>query len=266
LTAAPLRPLIALLTDFGTRDAYAASLKGVIRCLNPEAELVDLTHEIPPQDIGAGAFVLATTAPYFPPGTIFLAVVDPGVGGSRRALAARSRGQFWVGPDNGLFTPVFGEPEVAIVSLENPAYFRPQVSATFHGRDIFAPVAAHLSLGVDLERFGPPLTDPVVLAWPAPVFAPVAVQGEIIYVDRFGNLVTNLEGAALLAWLAGGEFLLKAGPLALDRLARTYAGGRPGELLALVGSHGYLEIACNGDSAAARLGAGVGLRVEIVKR
>ncbi|MFA5110083.1 MAG: SAM-dependent chlorinase/fluorinase [Desulfobaccales bacterium] len=265
MTATP-RPLITLLTDFGTRDAYAASLKGVILSLNPAARLVDLTHEVPPQDIRAGAFILAAAAAYFPPGAIHLAVVDPGVGSGRRALAARCRGQYWVGPDNGLFHPVFAKaPDLAIVSLENPAYFRPQVSATFHGRDIFAPVAAHLSLEVDLDRFGPRLTDPVSLGWPEPDFNPEAVRGEIIYVDGFGNLVSNIPAADLAVWLEGRSVSLRLGSLSLQGLARTYADAAPGKFLALAGSHGLVEIACALDHAARRLKAGVGLPVEIRK-
>ena len=196
MTGAP-RPLITLLTDFGTRDAYVGSLKGVILSLNPEVRLVDLSHEVDPQDIRAGAFMLAEAAAYFPPGTIHLAVVDPGVGSRRRALAARCRGHYWVGPDNGLFHLIFNRaPDLAMVSLENPAYFRPRVSATFHGRDIFAPVAAHLSLGVDLDDFGPRVTDPVSLAFPEPEFGPETIQGEIISVDRFGNLISNIPAGS----------------------------------------------------------------------
>jgi len=242
------------------------AMKGVILGLNPQAVLVDLGHDLPPQDIRAAALVLAGAAPYFPPGTIHLAVVDPGVGSRRRGLAARTHGHFWVGPDNGLFHLAFAETtELTIVSLENPAFFRPEVSATFHGRDIFAPVAAHLSLGVELFRLGPTLTAPVTLPWPTPVFSPQKVQGEIIYVDRFGNLVSNLKGAALKTWLAGDDFGLQVGPLALRALARTYAEGAPGEFLALIGSHGYLEIACALDNAARRLEMGVGLPLEIFK-
>ena len=202
-----VRPIITLLTDFGTRDAYVASMKGVILGLNREAVLVDLAHDLPPQDVRAGALVLLGAAPYFPPGTIHLAVVDPGVGGPRRALAARCRGQFWVGPDNGLFHLIFSqEMELSIVSLENPQFFRPRVSATFHGRDIFAPVAAHLSRGADLAQLGPTVTDPVALDFPSPVFTPEVVRGEIIYADRFGNLVSNVRAEELRTW-AAGDFL-----------------------------------------------------------
>jgi S-adenosylmethionine hydrolase len=259
-------PLITLLTDFGTRDAYVASMKGVILSLNPAARLVDLSHEVPAQDIRAGAFILAEAAAYFPPGTIHLAVVDPGVGSGRRGLAARCRDHYWVGPDNGLSHLIFSQAsDLAVVSLENPAYFRPQVSATFHGRDIFAPVAAHLSLGVDLNRFGPRITDPVSLGFPDPAFTQEAIQGEIIYVDRFGNLVSNVRAGDLTDWLGGQTLSLRAGPLNLNDLARTYTDAAAGEFLALAGSHGFLEIACALDNAARRLKAGVGLALEIRK-
>ena len=263
MTAAP-RPLITLLTDFGTRDAYVGSLKGVILSLNPEVRLVDLSHEVAPQDIRAGAFILAEAAPCFPPGAIHLAVVDPGVGSRRRGLAARCRGQYWVGPDNGLFHLIFNRaPDLAVVSLENPEYFRPPVSATFHGRDIFAPVAAHLSLGVDLDAFGPRIADPVSLPFPEPEFGPEAILGEIISVDRFGNLISNIPAGVVTSQLGERGWRLQAGPLNLKGLARTYADAAPGEFLALAGSHGFVEIACARDNAAHRLQAGVGLAVSI---
>jgi S-adenosyl-L-methionine hydrolase (adenosine-forming) len=260
------RAFITLLSDFGVQDEYAACLKGVILGLNPQAVLVDLTHAVPPQNIRAGAFVLAAAAAYFPPGTIHLAVVDPGVGTSRRGLAAFGRGQFWVGPDNGLFHLIFaGRREFKIVSLENPDYFLPQVSPTFHGRDLFAPVAAHLSLGVELGLLGPPVTDPVRLSWPEPSVSAALIRGEIIHVDRFGNLVTNIAAGVWHAWLKGAEpkFRLQVGRRTLARLGRTYGEASPGELLALVGSHGYLEIALAGGSAADRLRVGTGLSVAV---
>jgi len=225
------RAVITLLSDFGDRDEYAACLKGVILGLNPQAVLVDLTHSVPPQDIHFGAFVLAGAAAYFPPGTIHLAVVDPGVGTGRRGLAAYGRGQFWVGPDNGLFHLIFaGEPEFKMVSLENPDYFLPQVSPTFHGRDRFAPVAAHLSLGLELGRLGPPLPDPVRLSWPEPSVSAARIRGEIIHVDRFGNLVSNITAGAWHAWLKGAEnnFQLQVGRRTLTRLGRTYGEAPPG--------------------------------------
>ena len=260
------RPIITLLTDFGTRDPYVAAMKGVILSLRPDAVLVDLTHEVPPQDIVAGAFLLAEATPYFPPGTIHLAVVDPGVGTQRRALAARARGQFWVGPDNGLFHLVFRENDsVVIVTLENPQYFQETVSPTFHGRDIFAPVAAHLSGGTPLNALGPPLPDPAVLSWPQPVFTPAAVRGEIVYVDGFGNLVSNIRGSDLQTWMGEQPHVVILSSLTLQGLSRTYGDVVSGQFLALVGSHGYLEIACAQGNAARRLGVDKGRSLAVVK-
>lgn len=262
------RPIITLLTDFGHQDPYVAAMKGVILSLNPDAVLVDVTHAVPPQDIIAGAFLLGEAAPYFPPGTIHLAVVDPGVGTSRRGLAAKAGDQFWVGPDNGLFHLVFHRTtDLDMVSVENRAYFRETLSNTFHGRDIFAPVAAHLSLGTPLHAFGPPLSDPVALPWPEASFSPEAVRGEIIYVDGFGNLVTNIRGSELLPWLGGSPHVIILGSLTLKGLVRTYGDVAQGEFLALIGSHGYLEIACAQGNAARRLGmsAGKGRPLAVIK-
>jgi S-adenosyl-L-methionine hydrolase (adenosine-forming) len=245
------KPIITLLTDFGARDAYVASMKGVILGLNPAAVLVDLTHEVPPQDLRAGALVLAAAAPYFPPGTIHLAVVDPGVGSARRTLAVRACGQYLVGPDNGLFHLLLARcPDPEIVSLEEPGFFRPRVAPTFHGRDLFAPVAAHLSLGVELAQFGPAVTDPVLLEWPQPGFGPETVRGEIIHVDHFGNLVSNVPAADLKAWTRGGPLQFQLGAIHIRGLSRTYTDVAPGDFLALAGSHGYLEIACARGNAA----------------
>ncbi len=197
-------PIITLLTDFGLGDAYVGIMKGVILSLSPDARLVDLSHEVPPQEVLSGAMVLQSAWRYFPPGTIHLAVVDPGVGSSRRALAAAGREQFFVGPDNGLFSLVFAEQApLMVVSLENPQYFLAKVSATFHGRDIFAPVAAHLSLGVPLTAFGPALSDPVGLDFPAPEFGEEEVDGQIISCDHFGNLISNIPFMSLQSWLRG---------------------------------------------------------------
>ncbi len=242
-------------------------MKGVILGLNPRAILVDLTHEVPPQDIRAGAFVLAAAAPYFPAGTIHLAVVDPGVGTGRRGLAACGRGQFWVGPDNGLLQPALaGQTDMEMVALKNPDYFLPQVSATFQGRDLFAPVAAHLSLGVALRRLGPAITDAVRLPWPEPLVTGEMIRGEIIQVDRFGSLISNITADVFYSWLRQGTFVLEAGRLTLTRLHRTYGEAAPGAVLVLAGSHGFLEIACVQGSAAARLQAGVGLPLAIRRK
>jgi len=261
---APSRPLITLLTDFGTADGYVGALKGVILSLNPGAVLVDLSHQVPPQDILAGALVLRAAAPYFPSGSIHLAVVDPGVGTVRRGLALRCGPHTFVGPDNGLFTLVLAAgPDFQAVSLQNPAYFLPRLSPTFHGRDLFAPVAAHLSLGVPLNDLGPPVTDPVRLLLPAPRVSPQAWVGEILHVDHFGNLISNIPFDALLSWAQGRPIAVRLGGGREPRLVQTYGEAGPGEWVALGGSHGYLEIARVQGSAAGSLGNGRGLPVEV---
>lgn len=255
-------PIITLLTDFGLEDGYVGIMKGVILSLNPAVRLVDLSHEVPPQDIVSGALVLQSAWRYFPPGTIHLAVVDPGVGSGRRAMAAAWGEHFLVGPDNGLFSLVFAEQTpLSMVCLENPRYFLPEVSATFHGRDIFAPVAAHLSRGVTLSSLGPGLFDPVRLVLPVPRFGAAAVAGEIIASDHFGNLISNIPWGKLHSWLRGRPASLRVRGQVIPHLVTTYNDASAGSLLALGGSHGYLEIACRQGSAAQVLGAGVGEEV-----
>ncbi len=262
--AAARRHLITLLSDFGDQDGYVGVLKGVILGLNPEAVLVDLSHQVPPRDILAGAFILQGAVPYFPPGTVHLAVVDPGVGTDRRPLALYSRGHFFVGPDNGLFhLALGGDRHFQAVRLDNPAYFLPQVSATFHGRDLFAPVAAHLSRGVPLADLGPPLADPLPLALPALQVATDVLTGQIIHLDRFGNLISNIPGDTLFSWAAGRPLAIRVAGGHRVQLVRTYGDAASGELVALVGSHGYVEIACAQGSAADRLPGGLGLQVAV---
>jgi S-adenosyl-L-methionine hydrolase (adenosine-forming) len=260
----PRPPIIALLTDFGLEDAYVGIMKGVILSLSPEARLVDLSHEVPPQDVLSGALVLQSAWRYFPPGTIHLAVVDPGVGSRRRAMAAACGEQFLVGPDNGVFSLIFAEQTpLTVISLENPHYFLANVATTFHGRDIFAPVAAHLSLGVPLTAFGPALFDPVRLDFPAPEFREAEVNGQIISVDHFGNLISNIPFESLQIWLRGRSASLRVNGRVIPHLATTYSDVSPGALLALCGSHGYLEIACRQGRAAQVLNAAVGARVQV---
>jgi S-adenosyl-L-methionine hydrolase (adenosine-forming) len=258
------KPLITLLTDFGQQDGYVGSMKGIILGINPQVNLVDLSHDLPPQDVAAGAFMLQSVFPYFPPGTIHLAVVDPGVGTSRHAVAVRCREQYWVGPDNGLFHLIInGRTDLQAVILENPAFFLPEISATFHGRDIFAPVAAHLSRGVSLSAFGPPLASLQPLDFPQPAIGPESIKGGIIYVDHFGNLVSNIRSAQVEALLQEAPLVLQVGRTHIRGLVRTYAEAPAGELIALAGSHGYLEIACVQGNAAQVLQAGRGTTVEI---
>lgn len=251
--------VITLLTDFGTRDAYVAAMKGVILGICPEATIVDVTHEVPPQDVRAGAFLLAEAAPYFPEGTIHVAVVDPGVGSARRPIAAETARAHLVGPDNGIFQRFLrSAPLCRAVEIANPHYRRPDVSSTFHGRDLFAPAAAHLARGVDLSELGPPVHTLAELELPRPRQAPGLVEGEVIHVDRFGNLITNLESRDL-----GAVRAVEVPGAFLSGLSRTYADVEPGALLALIGSGGLLEISVRDGSAAAALGAGRGARVAV---
>ncbi len=254
------RPLVALLTDFGTRDFYVGAMKGAVVSVCPEAALVDLTHEIERHDVEEGAFVLAAACRAFPPGAVFVAVVDPGVGSARRALAIRAGGWRFVGPDNGLFTLVLDDhPEAQVRELTNAALFRSDVSSTFHGRDVFAPVAAHLAGGLPFEDVGPTLADPVRLdLGGARELVPGEWQATIVHRDRFGNLTTQLRESQLLGLLrlAGGDrasIVVRAGDHVLP-LVGTYTEVAAGEGCALVGSAGRLEIAVNQGDAGARLG------------
>jgi hypothetical protein len=251
--------VITLLSDFGTRDAYVAAMKGVILDICPEATIVDVTHEVPPQDVRAGAFLLAEAAPYFPEGTVHVAVVDPGVGSARRPIAVETAKAHLVGPDNGIFQRYLcAAPLRRAVEIASPRYRRPDVSSTFHGRDLFAPAAAHLARGLDLAELGPPARDLAALALPLPRRAPGLLEGEVIHVDRFGNLITNLESQDL-----GAVRAVEVPGASLAGLARAYADAEPGSLLALVGSGGLLEISMRDGSAAAALGAGRGARVAV---
>lgn len=259
--------IIALLTDFGLRDGNVGVMKGVILSIAPQARLIDLSHEIEPQDVRQGAIVLGRSAPYFPDGSIFLSVVDPGVGTARRPMAARLGGQTFVGPDNGLATRLIERAErlgrtTSFVHLDRPQFWLPEVSHVFHGRDVFAPVAAHLAGGVPLEDLGSSMTDPVRLPLPAPTPFPGGWRGEVEYIDRFGNLRTNLrredvgEDRASIVRVAGIE---------VRGLARTFGEHPPGELVALFGSTGELILAVVNGSAATHLGAKVGDVVEVIR-
>jgi S-adenosylmethionine hydrolase len=264
-----MRPIIALLTDFGTRDHYVGAMKGAILSVAPEAQVVDLLHDLDPHDVEGGAYALGAAYRAFPPGTVFAAVVDPGVGSTRRGIAVEAGAHRFVGPDNGLMTAIFEDhPAARVHALTNHAFWRPDVAATFHGRDVFGPVAAHLALGIPVAEMGPAVTDAQRLA-----IVPVTASGKdewsgaIVHVDRFGNLTTNVSARALdgLPGEAGADrsdvVVLMAGVVA--PLVRTYADVPPGEPCALVGSSGRLELAMNGRSAAAALGAGRGTPVRI---
>ena len=257
-------PLITLTSDFGLADGYVGAMKGVILSIAPAAALVDLTHQIPPQDVRAGAYALSQAAGEFPAGTVHLAVVDPGVGGPRRALAVRARGCLWVGPDNGLFTHVLGDPAAAAEArqLSHTGLARPDMSATFHGRDLFAPAAAHLASGFPFAEVGPPVTDPVRLAAPQPRRDGADLIGEVVHVDGFGNLITNLP-AAMLDALPGRPTVRVEADTVVAGLSATYGSVPDGDVVALIGSGGLLEIGVNGGSAADTLRLGRGSLVTV---
>ena len=273
-------PPLVLTTDFGLADAFVGVMKGVILTINPRAVIIDLTHDLPPQEVAAAAFVLGVNHPYFPPHSIHVAVVDPGVGTARRAVLLVTPTARFIAPDNGLLSGILQDyldrppdspgrvavpPPLTAYELTNPAYRRHPVSSTFHGRDVFAPAAAHLSLGRPPESFGPPLAELVWQPLAAPVVQDGTVQGEVIYIDRFGNLITNIPAGQL-----------PAAPLTVSLANRTIAGlsrtfhdpdtapaSFPDQppLIALIGSNGYLEIAVPDGNAAATLGVGRGAPV-----
>jgi len=256
-------PLITLTTDFGRQDPFVGIVKGVILGICRAAVLVDLTHDLPPQDVRAAALALEAAVPFFPPGTVHLAVVDPGVGGPRRPLGLAADGQLFVGPDNGLFSFLYDRPGWRAVTLSEPAYRLPEVSRTFHARDLFAPAAAHLALGVLLEDFGEPAGDPVRLPWPRPVREGDELAGEVVYADRFGNLLTNLRETDLAPLLGQGAVEVWVAGRTIQGLSTFYGERAPGEPGALIGSAGRLEIfVCRGDAARA-LGAGPGAAVRV---
>ncbi len=254
-------PIITLTTDFGLADGYVGTLQGVILSIAPQATLVSLSHGVPPQDVPAGAFVLYQAVPFFPPDTIHLAVVDPGVGSARRALAVRTSHGTFVAPDNGVLSYVLGSTNVEeAVSLTQPAYRLPYVSATFHGRDIFAPAAAHLANGVALPELGPRAINLVRLPMPQPEATPQGnLVAHVMHVDRFGNLVLDVTAEAL-----AGRVTFELAGRKIERLSHTFADVESGELVAYVGStRDHVEIGLRNGNAARVLGVRVGDEVLI---
>lgn len=258
-------PLISLLTDFGVRDTYAASLKGIILQICPTARIIDITHLVPPQDVAAGAYLLKTVYRDFPHGTIFLAVVDPGVGSSRHALAIKTPDYIFVGPDNGIFSWIVGEePLFEARRLDNPKYWRSEVSHTFHGRDIFAPVAAHLARGVPIQLLGPPCT-PLVLPSAAIQETPEELIGAVIHIDHFGNAITNITRQALERFAGKGRITVHIKNATIHGTVKTYADGSPGALCALIGSSDFLEVALVEGSAVSAYGISKGDPITVRK-
>jgi S-adenosylmethionine hydrolase len=265
-TAGGEMPFITLTTDFGLRDGFTGVLKGVIWSICPEAQIADISHAISPQNILEGAYVLWRAYAVFPPGTVHVAVVDPGVGTSRRALALRLGNYSFVGPDNGLFTPVIQDAEraggpVECVHLDNPKYWLPDVSHTFHGRDVFAPVAAHLARGVPLLDLGTAVEDPLRLELPRPERTAAGWRAHVTVIDVFGNLTTDLPAREIAAadrpifQIAGRE---------VQGLVDSYGSRARGDLVALVDSENFVEIAVVNGSAAQLLGARLGDVVDVI--
>ena len=261
--------MITLLTDFGSSDYFIPAVKGVILSINPQVRIVDLTHEIPAYDIAAGSFTLGACYEYFPPGTIHFAVVDPGVGSSRRPIVVEAAGALFVGPDNGLFTSVYErQADFRVYRIERVEYLRPTVSPTFHGRDIFAPVAAWLSRGVAPTAFGELVLDPVRLPDLRPRIDHQTgrLSGRIIHIDRYGNCVTSL-GLNELPLARAAEYEFEVAGVRISQICR-YFGEAAGSAAAFAypGSAGYWEIGCWCDSAAQQLQVLSGDEVLLVRR
>jgi len=262
-----MKQLITLMTDFGIRDGFVAVMKGVILRIAPEANIIDVTHLIGPQNVREAAVVFGRGAGYYPDGAIHVCVVDPGVGTARRPMAARFGAQYYVGPDNGLITIMNARAEregwpTAFYHLDKPQYWLPEISNVFHGRDIFSPVAAHLATGLSLDTVGSRITDPILFPL-APVEKTAnGLQGEVIHIDHFGNIVasiryTDLEGL--------GEVRVEVRGATINGLVRTFGERPPGDLVALIGSTGDLCVAVTNGSAAEKLGAKVGDPIEVTR-
>jgi S-adenosyl-L-methionine hydrolase (adenosine-forming) len=259
--------VISLLTDFGLRDGYVGVMKGVILGIAPQVQIVDITHAIRAQDVREGAVALGRCAAYFPPGTVHVAVVDPGVGTRRRGMAAHLGAQFFIGPDNGLFTLLYQQARqngevIEMVHLTQPRFWLPQVSNVFHGRDVFAPVAAHLANGVSLEELGERMDDPVLLDLPQPERIPDGWRGQVMVVDNFGNLSTNLSSEHMAGFKLPG---VRIAGRKIKGMVKTFGEAETGALVAMFGEENDLAIAVVNGSAAEELGAGAGTVVEVVE-
>jgi S-adenosyl-L-methionine hydrolase (adenosine-forming) len=263
-----MRPVVALLTDFGNRDHYAGTMKAVILSICPEATLVDITHDVPPHDVLTASLELAASYKFFPVGTVFLVVVDPGVGSARRPLAAEAGDYRFVAPDNGVLSAVFKDlPPRRVVELSERRFARPTVSHTFEGRDRFAPAAAWLAKGTELKALGRTLNEYLRLLIPDPVSTDAEVRGEVLRVDRFGNLITNIDRRSFdhLGRTGDMKLEIRAGDHLVGRMVSTYAEIMPDEVCSLFGSTEHLEIAAHASSAAETLHLGRGATVTVIR-
>ena len=258
--------IITLLTDFGTEDSYVGAMKGVILSINPDATIIDISHQIPPQDIIAGAFVLSQAAPFFPKGTVHIAVVDPGVGGKRKPILIETDKYFFVGPDNGIFEIALQNERIRRkIHLTNKDYFLGYISSTFHGRDIFSPVGAYLSLGIDPALFGKKIKTLTSLDVKKPFAKDGKITGRIIHIDRFGNLITNIDERLLKKVFKNRIFEVEVCDNIIKRFVPAYSYAKKDEIISLIGSSGLLEIAKRDANAVQELGAEKGDRVEVRK-
>ncbi|MDA2918373.1 SAM-dependent chlorinase/fluorinase [Desulfobacterota bacterium AH_259_B03_O07] len=236
-----MRRIITLTTDFGLSDPYVGSMKGVIYSINPNALITDITHDIPSHDVFKAAFILRNFISYFPEETINLVVVDPGVGSSRRAIAVEADNKYFVGPDNGVFTFVYMDANsYAVFEITDPKYMLKNISSTFHGRDIFAPVAGHISIGVSIKDFGVETKDPVSIEIKHPEVGSNEIVGEVIYVDSFGNCITNITGNSV-----SSDSRIYVDKRVVESISKSYSDVPEGELLAIIGSSGFLELSVN---------------------
>jgi S-adenosylmethionine hydrolase len=256
--------IITLTTDFGVGSRYVAAMKGVILSINGAANVVDISHAVPPRNIRAGAIVLAETVHWFPPGTIHVAVVDPGVGGKRRVIYAEIGEQRFLAPDNGLLSCLAAKNRPSkIFSVEQPTHWMPEVSRTFHGRDIMAPVAARLSLGLAPEELGTPVTQLVELPWAEVHQVPNRIEGEVIEVDSFGNLITNITRAMLEGVPSGDSVIISCDEHETMGIFATFSDQPPMTFMAHVGSTDRLELAIVDENASAMLGVTIGAPVRV---
>jgi len=260
--------IISLLTDFGLRDGYVGVMKGVIWQIGPEIQIADISHNISPQNVLEGAIAWGRTVPYFPDSSVHIGVIDPGVGTQRRPIAARLGSHYFVLPDNGLISILLDSAEkkdqlIEFVHLDNPKYWLSEISNVFHGRDIFSPVGAHLAEGIQLNELGSPIDDPVLLEIPRPQSSPNSVRGEVISIDNFGNLASNIMQNDLLGL---GAVTVHIAGAEIDGLVNTFGERPPGELIALYGTHADLLISVVNGNAAQQLKVNVGDSIEVVPK
>lgn len=262
----PDRPIITFLSDFGTREYYVAAVKGVLLSINPNCEIIDISHDIGSHDILEGAFVLQTAYPFFPTRSVHLVVVDPGVGSRRRPILVCTENHYFIGPDNGVFSFVYEREHVTrVLAITSEHYFLQPVSNTFHARDVFGPVAAWLSKGIEADKFGDPITDFVKYSLPRVRSASdTTLQGFVLHIDKFGNLITNVTPADLASKNASSIASVRLGNKEITSVHKAYADAKQGEVFAILGSSGYYEISTSKASAAKVLGAQRGNEVTFV--